>query len=129
MKLILGFFLALISLGCFGQNSFDCSEVKTGKFKSSNEVSGVTIIKRTKKYQIEINKKYNYKAKFKIVWIDDCTYELREKKLIKGPNQLKGNSGDVLKVKIIWIKKGVMKVNLTSNYSESVQEVEIEIIN
>ena len=128
MRLVLVFLLTILSLNSFGQTKLDCDKVKTGKFKLSNEISGTTIIKRTKNYQIETNEKYDYKATFKIVWIDSCTYELSERKFSKGPDILKGNSGDIIQVKILWIKDNIMKVRSTSNFSDLSHEVEIEIL-
>lgn len=59
------------------QKPIDCSAVKTGKFKSYDEVVGETIIERTDKYQIEENTKHSYKLKLEVKWIDDCTYQLK----------------------------------------------------
>lgn len=129
MKLLLAFLLATIIFSSFGQTSSDCLKVKTGEFKLSNKISGTTIINRTNKYQIETNDEYGYEAKFEIVWIDDCNYELKNKKLIKGPDELKGDKEDVIRVKILWIKSGIMKVRTTSNFSDIEREVEIEILN
>ncbi|MGZ5244627.1 MAG: hypothetical protein ACXWEY_04875 [Bacteroidia bacterium] len=41
---------------------------------------GTTIITRTTNKQIEENKKLGTKRSFDVVWVDDCTYELRNKK-------------------------------------------------
>ncbi len=58
------------------QNNLGCSNVKTGKFKISDEIVGETIIERTDQFQIEENKKHGYKIKLKVTWINDCTYQL-----------------------------------------------------
>jgi len=58
------------------QNYLDCSSVKTGKFKLPDEIVGETIIERSDKFQIEENKKYGFKLKLKVTWINDCTYQL-----------------------------------------------------
>jgi Tfp pilus assembly protein PilF len=55
----------------------DCTNLKTGKFKSYDELTGETIIERTDKYQIEENTKHGYKLKLEVTWIDDCTYRLK----------------------------------------------------
>lgn len=55
----------------------DCSLVKTGKFKIVDKQSGETIIERTENFQIEENKKYGYKLKLEVTWLNGCTYKLK----------------------------------------------------
>lgn len=56
--------------------NLDCSSIRTGKFKLSDETSGVTIIERADQFQIEENSKHGYKLKFEVAWINECTYQL-----------------------------------------------------
>ena len=128
MKLFITLIFTTISAFAFAQNSTDCSQVKTGKFRLVSELSGTTIIKRTKKYQIEINEDADYKAKFDIVWKDDCTYELHNKKLIKGPEYLSGKAGNILIVEILWVTEDRMRVKSSSNFAPMKVETEIEIL-
>lgn len=67
-----------------GLKAQSCKSVQLGKFKIHNEKTGVTFISRTDNYQIEENKTLDIKMMFTIVWIDDCTYELRPYKLLSG---------------------------------------------
>lgn len=60
---------------CRDEN-LNCSSIKTGKFKISDESAGLTIIERTPYFQIEENTKHGYKLKLKVTWINDCTYQL-----------------------------------------------------
>lgn len=55
----------------------DCSSIKTGSFKTQDELSGLTIIERTDAYQIEENKEHGHKLKFEVTWLDECTYQLK----------------------------------------------------
>ena len=65
-----------LNLKC-GTKNLDCSSIKTGKFKIEDELSGITEIERDSKFQIEENKKYNYKLKLSVTWLDNCTYQLK----------------------------------------------------
>ncbi len=56
---------------------FDCSGIRTGKFRSYDEEAGETIIERTEEYQIEENTKQGYTLKLEVIWLDDCTYQLK----------------------------------------------------
>ncbi len=65
-----------LKLKC-GTKNLDCSSIKTGKFKIVDELSGLTEIERNSDFQIEENKKLNYKLKLSVTWIDNCTYVLK----------------------------------------------------
>lgn len=80
-------FNSLIALSfCFlGFGQMDCESYRTGKFIVKSAEYGDTKITRTKDYQIEeainhVNGK-KIKIKDKIVWINDCTYQLFPYKL------------------------------------------------
>jgi len=128
MKFFLASIAFVYTIGAFGQAKTDCIDVRTGSFTLTSEYAGTTYIKRTKKHQIETGQNGDYKAKFDVVWLDDCTYQLRLKKLIKGPQELEGNDGDVLTVKILNIENGKMDVVSTSNFSDIELKAEIKII-
>ena len=61
-----------------------CKSLHTGSFKIYTKETGTTFIKRTEKLQSEKNDDLGYEMVFDIVWIDECTYELRPKKTDKG---------------------------------------------
>ena len=63
-------------LSDFNLRCGNCTSVKTGSFKIESARDGLTLIKRTKKYQIEENESLGFKLKLKIDWLDDCTYTL-----------------------------------------------------
>jgi len=68
-----------------GNKNLDCSSVKVGKFKTEDEVSGLTEIERNTEFQIEENKEHNYKLKFKVTWLDNCTYQLKPIEDLRNP--------------------------------------------
>jgi hypothetical protein len=80
-------FNVIVSLSfCFvGFSQVDCESYRTGKFVVKSEEYGDSYITRTKDYQIEeaispINGK-KIKIKDKIVWVNDCSYQLFPYKL------------------------------------------------
>jgi tetratricopeptide (TPR) repeat protein len=73
-----------LKLKC-NREKLDCSNVKVGKYRIEDELSGVTLIERTKKYQIEENSKYGYKLKLEVNWVDNCTYTLKPVKDLLNP--------------------------------------------
>jgi hypothetical protein len=123
LKRLLIILLLLTSTYFYAQTKSKCSDVKTGVFKVDE-----TIIKRTENIQFETNAEKHFKASYTVVWLDDCTYELRDKKFISGPEYLKGHKGDVLTVKILWVKDKTMKVALSSNFADFKINLEMEII-
>jgi hypothetical protein len=58
----------------FAQMSCDCGKYRIGKFEVSNGDGTESVIKRTKKIQIELSN--GIEIKNKVVWIDRCTYKL-----------------------------------------------------
>ena len=65
--------------------NLDCSGLKTGRFRNTDERYGVTIIERTEKFQIEEDPETGHKLKLEITWIDDCTYQLKPVEVLEGP--------------------------------------------
>ena len=107
----------------FGQAQ-NCKPLHKGKFRL---VSGdTTMIERTKKLQIE--ESADVKMIFDLTWVDDCTYELRARQLLKGDPKYAPKEGQVIRVRIKEIKTNSYICESTSNYSDLVLESEIEIL-
>lgn len=68
-----------------GETVTDCTSVKVGKFSNYDEETGETIIERTEEFQVEENIKLDVKMKFKVTWINECTYELKAIENLKDP--------------------------------------------
>lgn len=89
MKVVQITFCLFLSLNLFSQ--VDCTNYKTGKFVAKSEEFGDNYIKRTKKFQIETGTNpqtgVKTKTKDKVVWIDECTYQLIPLK-IKDPENI-----------------------------------------
>ena len=121
-------FFAGMNLALFGQTR-DCKSLHTGSFKVFTKESGTTYIKRTKTQQVEKNEDLGYEIIFDITWIDDCTYELRPKELIKGDPAIMGNGKNVLKTKIKEISGGKYIAETSANFADGIFDFVVEIIN
>lgn len=93
MKVLQVAFCFFLSLNSFSQ--VDCSKYKTGKFVVKSEEFGNNYIKRTKKYQIETSTNPQTGAKTKtkdrVVWLNECTYQLIPIKTKDPDNIIKDN--------------------------------------
>lgn len=130
MKIKPGFltlFALIITLTAFGQKP-SCKSLHTGSFKIFAKESGTTFIKRTGKIQIEKNDDLGYEIIFDITWTDECTYELRPKKLIKGDPSILGDGKNVLKTRIKKISGNSYMAETSANFSDLVIDFEVEII-
>ena len=128
MKSILVLALMFVSFFLNAQNNKDCKSVQVGVFKLISDKLPPYKVTRTKDHQLEEVKEHNYKAQFDIKWIDDCTYELSNKKLIEGDPRAAGKMGNILTVQIIEIKEKIILVRSSSNYSDLVTEIKMKII-
>ncbi len=72
------FFLGIIlfSVGCNRTPKMDCTILQTGYFEVKNETTHITI-ERELNLQTETNKATGDFSRFAIVWVDNCTYQLR----------------------------------------------------
>ncbi|RSK37120.1 hypothetical protein [Hymenobacter metallilatus] len=104
-----------------------CQTVHTGQFRLSSSKSS-TDIRRTDSTQYEVNQQDGIELVFKVRWLDDCTYELYDKQLLKGPEKYRGQPTDVLRVHIMGVTARKYKAVATSNFSDLQLPVEIDIV-
>ena len=106
--------------------SFDsragCEPAHIGTFEHVSEATGKTMIYRTATSQKEVNDTLKYEATFDIKWVDSCTYELSNKKMIKGDSRLSGLPSDILRVQILKMEGNVIYVRVSSNFSDRIME-------
>ena|SRR5687768_5724256 len=126
-QIILTLSIQIFSLVLFGQKP-TCKSLHTGSFKVVTKESGTTIIKRTKKLQTEKNDDFGYEIIFEIVWINECTYELRPKKVIKGDPSIIGDGTQVVKARIKEITNNTYIAETSSNFTAEVLNIVVEII-
>lgn len=122
------FFVSLFTVfTTHAQERKDCDDVKTGEFRIENEY-GITIIKRTLNKQLEIGKRDSSEIIMDVVWLNDCTFQLRNAKLLKGPEFLRGNPTDILTVEIVGIDGNKLTTKTTANFTDFSRETTMEII-
>lgn len=119
--------LTFLSSTSFAQ-SLDCKKVQVGKFELVSKTSGTTIIERTKNTQTETNETMQLKTSYDLVWTSECSYELKNRKVIEGSSKFIMKPTDVICVEIIKIEGKKLLVKITSNFSDKVAEVEINKI-
>ena len=128
MRLVfLTLLIQIFGLTVFGQKP-TCKSLHIGTFKVSTKETGTTFIKRTEKIQIEKNDYLGYEVIFDITWTNECTYELRPKKLIKGNPSIMGDGTNVLKIKIKEISDTSYIAETSANFSERIVDFVVEII-
>lgn len=114
--------LFLFSCGIYSQN-INCKQFHVGKFRHVSDVSGTTQIVRTKNTQTEVNEKLKVKAVYDIRWIDDCTYEISNGRIVSGKKKTdKEEMNFILNVKILRTEGNKIFVSYTSNLSNDVYE-------
>lgn len=103
-----------------------CDSAHNGIFElDSGEEYGVTTIERNDKTQTETNEHMGFKALYDIVWVDDCNYELRNKKIIKGTSSYGMQPTDIMKAEVLKIEGSKIFLRLSSNFSTFVTDCEM----
>lgn len=120
-------FFQVAMLTTFAQK-LACKSLHIGSFKVFTKESGTTYIKRTPTQQFETNDDLGYKIIFSIKWIDQCTYELRPQKLLKGNPLIMGNGKDYVRTRIKDITSTGYTAETSSSFSEAIVDFTVEIV-
>ena len=81
--------------------SLDCAKFKNGRFKITDaNAGGVFVLDRRDGYQVENNQGLKQTLRFKVTWLDDCTYTLKLDKVLRNENNLPIPENWILTVKI-----------------------------
>ena len=124
--LFLVFFL-VFSSAAFGQKP-SCKSLHIGDFKIVSKEGGTTLIKRTEEEQWEKNESYGYEVIFSIKWIDDCTYELRPRKLIKGDPSIMGDGTNFVKTRIKDISDNTYVAETSASFFNQTIDFLVDIV-
>lgn len=125
--LFLTFLTVLVHLQPAAQTR-TCQSLHVGTFRAVSKEHGTTIIKRTKNVQVEENTHLGYKLVFAVTWINDCTYELRLKQVIKGGPKFSADAKYVITVRIKKIEEGSFTTENSSTFSNETSQHEIIIV-
>ena len=128
MKYCIIALLLTLSTGAFAQD-LDCKNFKKGTFKlkTSNPETGDYIITRKGKKQIEYNELMALKIKFKVNWIDQCTYTLVYQKTLEDGGKVSAtfSKKEVFTVKILEVKPSSYIQETSTNLSDTVLKSEL----
>ena len=92
----------------------DCRKFRTGKFKMTTE-RGEYLITRKGNIQIEEDLHSGTVGKFKVTWIDPCTYSLQIIKYLENPKNRTEDQELIIYVKILEVKENSYVQETTSN--------------
>lgn len=126
-KIFWSFLFVIFSLTASSQN-LNCKKIQNGKFEINSEISGKTEILRTKNIQIETNDSLHVKVQYDVSWIDDCTYELKNRKLLSGTSKFNGEVTDVIKVQILKIEGNRIFIRTSANFSDQTFDTVVDLI-
>jgi hypothetical protein len=124
MKKLIQLFLIFTSTLVFG-NEFDCKKFKNGKFKIIDSEVGNSIIERNGLEQIEYGEGSKLKLKFKVTWLNECTYTLELKKILENPDTIDLPEDMIVTVEIIETKENSYIQKSTSNLFDMVLKSEL----
>jgi hypothetical protein len=123
-QFILFLFLSFIVTIAFCQSP-GCYRFKEGKFKITDaNAGGITVIDRRGNYQEENNEGMKMTLKFKVTWLDDCTYTLKLDTILRNDNKIALPKDMILKVKILATTTNSYTYESSSNLYEAVYKTE-----
>jgi hypothetical protein len=106
--------------------TLDCYKFKDGKFKiNDTNLSGDYVIVRTGKYQVENIQNLKLTLKFKVAWLNECTYALKLDTVLRNENNLPFPKDMIVRVKIIETTKNSYFQETTNNLNNTVNKSEV----
>lgn len=105
-----------------------CNRIKDGQFRLVDNSTGVTLISRKGKFQLEEGVNDKVKIVAEVIWIDECTYELRNPRVLSGKPDYPVPSDLVVTTRVISVQFKKYRVQVTTNMCAIVLEKEIEIL-
>ncbi|MGB1037349.1 MAG: hypothetical protein ACPGYY_01800 [Bacteroidia bacterium] len=127
MKTILTALLLAFSFFSMGQSP-DCSKYKNGTYSIKYDDYTLKIIRKGRN-QTEISSNDGIKHKFKIKWLDECTYTIRMKKGKEYRSTPKAYRDVVIKARITETYETYYKLHVTSSDGLYSKEVKVKIFN
>ncbi|SFU80603.1 hypothetical protein SAMN04487941_2523 [Pontibacter akesuensis] len=110
----------------------ECNSLKTGVFKMTNEVEGsapiTSVIERTGEFQYERVKELGLEIKYKVEWVNDCTYKLVWLETIKDENNFGYPTNQIITNTITEVTPEYYIIISSSNLFEEKFEGKVEIV-
>lgn len=104
----------------------ECYRFKEGKFKIVDaNAGGITVIDRRGNYQVENNEGMKITLKFKVTWLDGCTYTLKLDTILRNDNKIALPKDMILKVKILATSTNSYTQESSSNLYDAVYKSEV----
>lgn len=107
------------------QQKPDCKNFHDGTFEIGDAETGISVIERKGNFQTETNAKHGYKAQYDVVWIDECTYVVKNRKVLESKNALVSDPKNEVKVEFITVDGNKATARLSSNFADAVFEVQM----
>jgi hypothetical protein len=124
-KLIFAILFSILGHLAFSQK-LNCSRFKDGKFRiPGSNGNPPTFIFRKGNTQIETTKAGKVVLKFKVTWLDECTYTLKVDSVLKNENNTPFPLDMILKVKIVGVLKDSYLQESTSNTFVGIYKSEV----
>ncbi len=80
------FLIIIVTLFSCAQK--DCKKFQTGKFEFNSKYVGKILIERDRKFQTETVVDSGVVARYKIKWLDDCSFIMFERELLRGKEMI-----------------------------------------
>ncbi|MGC4103245.1 hypothetical protein [Ferruginibacter sp.] len=129
LKLIITWCFFLCGFTAVAQ-TVDCFKFKEGKFRIADTHTGViTIADRRGGYQTESSESLKAVVRFKVNWLDDCSYTLKLDKVIRNENRIDFPSNLEIRIKIISTSGQSYTQQVTSSLTNSTYTVEVTRLN
>jgi len=124
MKYVLFVLFVFLTGNAFTQD-LDCTQFKNGKFMIVDPENGNSYINRQGNTQTETGDGSGLELLFDVVWLNECTYTLKVKEVLKNPKNIPLPLEMVLTVEIIETKENSYVQRSTSDMFEMVLESEL----
>jgi hypothetical protein len=128
MRKLLSFLICLLlAIGTQAQVN-KCKKVRKGVFKLVTPGHGTMVVTRTPTKQIESNDSTGYKASFDMVWNDNCSYILRNRKILSGNSRSEWKLNYEIKIDILEVTDTTYKAHFSCNFSNYATDFQLEIV-
>lgn len=121
--------LLSLPLAAFCQQP-DCFKFREGRFRTADTRAGViTIVERHGSYETQTSESLKAIVRFRINWLDNCSYTLTLDKVIRNENKIDFPPGLTISMKIISATGNACSQEISSSMGNGVYTVETVKLN